>query len=93
MPPLTRQWRSLEELTRSPTFVARASQEFPSLAAALAAPHDRRRVLKLMAAGLALAGLGSCDDGAPGGVLIPPVLWGVPFTETIASRPRSFDKE
>ena len=27
-----------------------------------------------MAAGLALAGLGGCDDGSPGGVLIPPVL-------------------
>jgi MoCo/4Fe-4S cofactor protein with predicted Tat translocation signal len=73
MPPLSRQWRSLEELARSPSFVARAAQEFPSLAAALAAPRDRRRVLKLMAAALALAGLGGCGDGAPSGELIPPV--------------------
>jgi MoCo/4Fe-4S cofactor protein with predicted Tat translocation signal len=73
MPPLSRQWRSLEELARTPSFVAHAAQEFPSLAAALGAPQDRRRVLKLMAAGLALAGLGGCDDDAPGGELIPPV--------------------
>ena len=62
-------------LARDPAFVARAcARSFPQLAAALAAPQDRRGVLKLMAAGLALAGLGGCDDGAPGGVLIPPVL-------------------
>ena len=30
-------------------------------------------MLKLMAAGLAMAGLGGCDDGAPGGELIAPV--------------------
>ncbi len=74
MPPLNGQWRGLDRLSRDPAFVARASAEFPQLAAALAAPRDRRGVLKLMAAGLALAGLGGCDDGAPGGVLIPPVL-------------------
>jgi MoCo/4Fe-4S cofactor protein with predicted Tat translocation signal len=68
------QWRGLDRLSRDPAFVARASAEFPQLAAALAAPRDRRGVLKLMAAGLALAGLSGCDDGAPGGVLIPPVL-------------------
>ena len=73
MPSMSRQWRSLDELTRTPSFVARAAQEFPSLAAALAVPQDRRRVLKLMAAGLALAGLGGCDDGAPSGELIAPV--------------------
>ncbi len=74
MPSLSGQWRGLDRLSRDPAFVARASSEFPQLAAALAAPRDRRGVLKLMAAGLALAGLGGCDDGAPGGVLIPPVL-------------------
>lgn len=31
--------------------------------------------------------------GADDGIQDPPVLWGIPFTETIASRPRSFDKE
>ncbi len=74
MPPLSRQWRGLDRLSRDPAFVARASAEFPQLAAALAAPRDRRGVLKLMAAGLALAGLSGCDDGEPSGVLIPPVL-------------------
>jgi MoCo/4Fe-4S cofactor protein with predicted Tat translocation signal len=74
MPSLNGQWRGLDQLSRDPAFVARASAEFPQLAAALAAPRDRRGVLRLMAAGLALAGLGGCDDGAPGGVLIPPVL-------------------
>jgi MoCo/4Fe-4S cofactor protein with predicted Tat translocation signal len=74
MPSLSAQWRGLDRLSRDPAFVARASAEFPQLAAALAAPRDRRSVLKLMAAGLALAGLGGCDDGAPDGVLIPPVL-------------------
>jgi molybdopterin-containing oxidoreductase family iron-sulfur binding subunit len=73
MPSVTRQWRSLAELAQDPAFVERAAREFPALAASLNAPHDRRRVLKLMAAGLALVGLGGCDDGAPGGVLIPPV--------------------
>ena len=74
MPPVSGQWRGLDRLSRDPAFVARASAEFPQLAAALAVPRDRRGVLKLMAAGLALAGLSGCDDGAPGGVLIPPVL-------------------
>jgi molybdopterin-containing oxidoreductase family iron-sulfur binding subunit len=74
MPSLARQYRGLDSLARDPAFVARASAEFPGLARALAAPRDRRGVLRLMAAGLALAGLGGCDDGAPGGVLIPPVL-------------------
>jgi molybdopterin-containing oxidoreductase family iron-sulfur binding subunit len=73
MPSMNRQWRSLEELAGDPQFVARASQEFPTLAAALQVPHDRRRVLKLMAAGMALLGLAGCDDGEPGGNLIPPV--------------------
>jgi MoCo/4Fe-4S cofactor protein with predicted Tat translocation signal len=68
MPPLSRpthrQWRSLDRLALDPAFVARASAEFPQLAASLAAPRDRRGVLKLMAAGLALAGLTGCDEGA-----------------------------
>ena len=65
MPPLNAQWRSLLE---DP---ARAAQEFPGLAAALARPHNRRRVLQLMAASVALAG---CDPGTPDGHLIPAVI-------------------
>src|SRR3954462_10887962 len=87
MPSLSRQWRGLDRLSRDPAFVARASAEFPQLAAALAAPRDRRGVLKLMAAGLALAGLWGLDDGAPGGVLIPPVL---PPTDTVFSGNQMF---
>ncbi len=73
MPPLKRQWRSLEQLADDPSFVARAAQEFPGLAEALASPHHRRRVLKLMAAAFAMGGLGGCDAGAPEGHLIPAV--------------------
>ncbi|MBV9250334.1 MAG: TAT-variant-translocated molybdopterin oxidoreductase [Acetobacteraceae bacterium] len=70
MPSVRRQWRSIAELSRDPEFIARIAQEFPSLAA----HPDRRGILKLMAAGLALAGLSGCGDSSPSGVLIPPVV-------------------
>jgi MoCo/4Fe-4S cofactor protein with predicted Tat translocation signal len=73
MPPMTRQWRSLDQLAEDPAFLARAAQEFPGLAEALARPADRRRVLKLMAAAFAMGGLASCSAGSPGGHLIPAV--------------------
>lgn len=60
MSSLRPQWRSLEELADDAYFVARAAREFPSLAEALAEPQDHRRALKLMAAALAMAGLGGC---------------------------------
>jgi MoCo/4Fe-4S cofactor protein with predicted Tat translocation signal len=72
MSPLSLQWRSLEQLADNPNSVARAVQEFPSLAEALASPHDRRRALKLMAAAFAMAGLGGCD-WAPEGTLGRPI--------------------
>ena len=50
------QWRSLDELANDQAFVARALEEFPMLAEALASPHDRRRAIKLMAAAFAAAG-------------------------------------
>src|ERR1700683_469022 len=87
MPSLSGQWRGLDRLSRDPALVARASAEFPQLASALAAPRDRRSILKLMAAGLALAGLTGCDDGAPDGALIPPVL---PPGNTVATGSRMF---
>ena len=71
MPPLNAQWRSLRELERDPVFLDRAAQEFPGLADPLASPVERRRVLRLMAASFAMAGLSGC--GEPDGVLIPPV--------------------
>ena len=67
------QWRGLDELANDQAFVARASEEFPMLAEALASPPDRRRAIKLMAAAFAAAGLSDCDAGAPGGHLIPAV--------------------
>jgi len=73
MSSLSPQWRSLEQLADDPSFIARAAREFPGLAEALASPHDRRRVLRLMAAAFAMGGLGGCDIGAPGGTLIPAV--------------------
>ena len=73
MSPVSRQWRSLDQLADDPSFVARVVQEFPSLADALAVPSDRRRVLKLMAAAVAMGGLGGCDVGEPGGHLTPAV--------------------
>ena len=69
-----RQWRSLDEIAGDADFLARAAQEFPALAEGLARPESRRRVLKLMAASLALAGLGGCDPGSPAGKLVPAVV-------------------
>jgi molybdopterin-containing oxidoreductase family iron-sulfur binding subunit len=54
-------WRSLDELADTPAFRAFLEAEFPSQADALAASGmDRRHALKLMAASVALAGLGAC---------------------------------
>ncbi|HUI22310.1 MAG TPA: TAT-variant-translocated molybdopterin oxidoreductase [Methylocella sp.] len=72
MSPVNRQWRNLEQLTEDPSFLARAKEEFPGLTEALDSPRDRRHVLKLMSAALAMAGLGGCDMG-PEGNLIPAV--------------------
>jgi MoCo/4Fe-4S cofactor protein with predicted Tat translocation signal len=87
MPPLTRQWRSWQELADDPLFLARAAQEFPSLASALSNSMDRRRVLKLMAAAFAMGGLSGCDLGAPSGVLISAVN---PAPGIIAGRPNFY---
>jgi MoCo/4Fe-4S cofactor protein with predicted Tat translocation signal len=73
MSSLNRPWRSLAEWEADPAFLARAAQEFPQLADALANKQSRRQVLKLMAAAFAMSGLDGCDVGAPGGRLIPPV--------------------
>ncbi len=66
-------WRSLEQRAADPAFLSRAAQEFPGLAQTLAEKHDRRQVLRLMAAAFAMAGLGGCDPGQPGGSLVPAV--------------------
>jgi molybdopterin-containing oxidoreductase family iron-sulfur binding subunit len=76
MPSLTRQWRTLKELADDPEFAARAAEEFPALAARIASPQERRNVLKLMGAALAMAGLSGCGNpvGSPSGTLMPPVI-------------------
>ncbi|HWP65867.1 MAG TPA: TAT-variant-translocated molybdopterin oxidoreductase [Candidatus Limnocylindria bacterium] len=54
-------WRSLDELAGRPEFIEFLNAEFPQQALALDGEGvDRRHVLKLMAASLALAGLGGC---------------------------------
>lgn len=55
-------WRSLEELAEQPQFAEFLADEFPRWHALWEAPVARRRVLKLMAASLALAGLTGCEN-------------------------------
>ncbi|SDL71982.1 prokaryotic molybdopterin-containing oxidoreductase family, iron-sulfur binding subunit [Modicisalibacter muralis] len=55
-------WRSLEELAEQPKFAEFLADEFPRWHALWEAPVARRRVLKLMAASLALAGLTGCEN-------------------------------
>ncbi|HVY19853.1 MAG TPA: TAT-variant-translocated molybdopterin oxidoreductase [Bauldia sp.] len=53
-------WRSLEELADTAAFREYLHNEFPRLAARFDIAPDRRGVLKLMAASLAMAGLTAC---------------------------------
>ena len=57
-------WRSPEELGEDPAALTRVEGEFPFLADGASLTLDRRRVLHLMAASLALGGLGGCDGGS-----------------------------
>ncbi len=66
-----RYWRSLEELIDSPSFAERLREEFPMIAGACEAAPDRRRFLQLMAASLALAGVGGCGPEPDSRDLIP----------------------
>jgi molybdopterin-containing oxidoreductase family iron-sulfur binding subunit len=56
-------WRSLDELSRTPSFQAFLDAEFPS-PFSLSDEIDRRSMLKVMAASLALAGLSGCSGTA-----------------------------
>ncbi|MCA9297273.1 MAG: TAT-variant-translocated molybdopterin oxidoreductase, partial [Phycisphaerales bacterium] len=51
-------WRSLDELADTPEFREFVHNEFPSSATELLDASDRRQFLKIMGAGMALAGLG-----------------------------------
>src|SRR5262245_39159792 len=53
-------WRSLDELAQTEAFAAWAGAEFPEEAQTWTDPVTRRRFLTVMAASLALAGLGGC---------------------------------
>lgn len=55
-----RLWRSLEELADAPDFRRFVEAEFPDVVAA--GGVDRRTLLRLMGASLALAGLAACDE-------------------------------
>lgn len=64
-------WSSLEELADTPEFREYLHHEFPRLAALWDAPLDRRGFLKIMAAGMALAGVGGCNVRQPDEKIIP----------------------
>lgn len=53
-------WRSLDELAETPAFIEYLKNEFPRFVDSAMATFDRRRFLQLMAASLALGGLGGC---------------------------------
>ncbi len=66
-------WRGLEELAQTDAFLDAVAREFPRAASEWSDPIGRRRFLKLMAASLALAGIGTspgCYEH-PQGKLVP----------------------
>jgi molybdopterin-containing oxidoreductase family iron-sulfur binding subunit len=66
-----RYWRSLDELAQTPSFLTLLQQEFPAFARIAEAAIDRRRVLQLMAASLALGGLTGCQKEVDQRALAP----------------------
>ena len=62
-------WRSLSELARAPEFEELLAREFPREAEVWRRAPDRREVLKILAASLALAGLGGCSRRPPEKIL------------------------
>jgi molybdopterin-containing oxidoreductase family iron-sulfur binding subunit len=82
--PPARFWRSLGELSGTPSFRVQLSREFPDIAARFGAATDRRTALKLLGASLLMAGVAACK--APEGI--------APYVQqpeaTIPGRPRFF---
>ena len=68
--PETKYWRSLEEYAETEEFREFMRQHYPAQLAATIDPVSRRRFLQLMAASLALAGLGACTR-APMETIVP----------------------
>jgi MoCo/4Fe-4S cofactor protein with predicted Tat translocation signal len=79
-------WRSLDDLSRTPSFRVRLSREFPDIAERFgqAVRTDRRTALKLLGASLLMAGVAACK--APEGI--------APYVKqpeyTVPGRPRFF---
>src|SRR2546423_13312019 len=64
-------WRSLDELAQTPQFREMIEREFPDAASEWNDGESRRSFLKIMAASLALAGVGiggGCTNRPPGQV-------------------------
>jgi molybdopterin-containing oxidoreductase family iron-sulfur binding subunit len=82
--PPARFWRSLGELSGTPSFRVQLTREFPDIAARFGAATDRRTALKLLGASLLMAGVAACK--APEGI--------APYVQqpeaTIPGRPRFF---
>ncbi len=72
-------WRSLDELSDSQEFRSFLHDEFPGLAAIWSQPINRRDMLRLMGASLALAGLSGCVS-SPADKIVPYVHAPVEFT-------------
>ena len=66
--PPARFWRSLDELSRTPSFRVQLSREFPEIATRFGESMrtDRRTALRLMGASLLMAGVAACK--APDGI-------------------------
>ena len=81
-----RLWRSLAELAREPDLMRLLRDEFPALAELDDARLDRRRILQLMGASLALGGVAGCgptttpDEAVPYVEAPPGVVPGLPRT-------------
>src|SRR4051794_161168 len=82
--PPARFWRSLGELSGTPSFRVQLSREFPDIAARFGAATDRRTALKLLGASLLMAGVAACKT--PHGI--------APYVNqpesTVPGRPRYF---
>src|SRR5581483_8842990 len=64
-------WRTLEEVADSDAFAALVAREMPAAASLWLDPIRRRSFLKLMAAALALGGLGGCSERPPAEPIVP----------------------
>jgi MoCo/4Fe-4S cofactor protein with predicted Tat translocation signal len=64
-------WRTVEEVADSPAFEELVAREMPAVGALWFDPIRRRSFLKVMAASLALAGLGGCSERPPAEPVVP----------------------